>query len=45
MKHKKDEQSSVELDQNLNSSTSADEITSSSHIAKPNVGRSLSLSK
>lgn len=44
MKQKKDEQRSVELDQNLNSSTKADDTTSSSHNAKPNVGSSLCLS-
>ena len=35
---KKDELRSVELDQNLNSTTKADDTTSISHNAKPNVG-------
>ena len=45
MKQKKDELRSVELEQNLNSTTKADDTTSSSHNAKPNVGCSFSLSK
>lgn len=45
MLQKKDDQRFVELDQNGHSSTKDDETTSSSHIAKPNVGSSASYVK
>lgn len=44
MLQKKDEQRSVELEQNGDSSTKADVTMSSSHSAKPFVSSSLSLS-